>query len=98
MQVSGLRGSAKMRMGCGLRLDDFSGGNTARADISALDRALEVDLDPLQVREEPAQRFADDLGAGATGAFDLPAPLIFVARDRAFLADKTFFWHRISIS
>lgn len=78
----------------GLGLDDFSGGNTACADISALDCALQINFDPLQVRQKSAQRFANNLGTGAAGTFNLAAPFIFVARDRAFLTDDTCFWHR----
>lgn len=72
---------------------DLAGGDTTGADIHAFNNAFQVDFDALQVREETAQGFSDNLGSGTAGPLDLAAPLIFDTRNRAFIANNACLWH-----
>jgi len=72
---------------------DFSGADAAGAHVNAPDRSIKNNFDPLQVRQETAQRFSNDLGTGTAGPFDLTAAFVFGARYRAFMADNAFFGH-----
>ena len=80
-----------------LRFGDLAGLDAAGADELSSDRAFDLDFDALQVGMETAQGLSDDLGTGTAGPLDRTASLIFVAGDRAFIADDTNSSHRISL-
>ena len=73
--------------------DDLSGGNAAGADSGSFDRSVDNDLDPLEVGEETAQGFADDLRTGTARPLDLPASFIFDPGDDPFVAYRAHFCH-----
>ena len=72
---------------------DLPGADAAGTHVNAPDRSLVDNFDPLQVGQETAQRFSDDLGTSTAGPFDLTAAFVFGARDGAFMADNAFFRH-----
>ncbi len=54
-------------------------------------RSADVDLQPLQVREEAADGFTDDLGTRTAFTSDHPAAFVFDAGKGAFFAIETCF-------
>jgi hypothetical protein len=76
-----------------LGFNNFSSGNTAGADISPLNGPFEINLDSLEVRKESTESLADDFRTGTACPFDLTAPFVFDARNRAFLTYHACFCH-----
>jgi hypothetical protein len=76
-----------------LGFNNFSGGYTARTDFYFLDRPFEIDFNLLEVGEEAAQAFTDNLRTGPTRPFDLSASFIFHPGDSPFVAYGAYFRH-----
>ena len=82
----------------GLCFNDLACGNAACANVDPLDCAFEIDLDFLKVRKKAAESLTDNFRTGTTGPLDLSASFIFIARDRALLANCASFWHMLTFT
>ena len=63
--------------------------DAAGANEVGLSGAVDLDFDPLEIREELTQRFADNLGPGSAFSFDHTAAFILVAWGNTFFAYET---------
>ena len=70
---------------------DLAASDAGRANHFAFDRTFEDDLNSLQIGEETAKCFPDDLGTGTALTLDHTASFIFVAGDSSLAADNTRF-------
>jgi len=61
-----------------LSLGDFASLNALNADRNTADGSVDVGFNRLKIRQEAAEIFSNDLGAGAAFSFDHTAPDIFV--------------------
>lgn len=69
--------------------DNFVGLNAGCADQGALDAAIDIDLDALQVRQELTEGLADDFGTGTAFFLFHTASFVFLTRGRMFAANDT---------
>jgi hypothetical protein len=93
VKIEGHQGKPVGRENPFLSLLDFPGLEAFGADVDPFGYAFDEGFDFLQIGMEEPQGFADDLGTGAAFAFDHTASFIFIAREGAFSADFTRFWH-----
>src|SRR5207247_9971112 len=75
------------------RLLDQAAADGADGDADRLDRAVDLDLDPLEVREEPPLGGAGDLAADAAEVFGLAAVALLVAADGLLAGNRTLHAH-----
>src|ERR1700741_2395308 len=74
-------------------LFDQPAADGADGDADRLDRAVDLDPDPLQVRGEPPLGGAGDLSADAAEVFRLAAVSLLIAADRLLAGDRTLHAH-----
>src|SRR5438874_7927604 len=80
------------------RLLDQPAADGADGDADRLDRAVDLDLDPLQVRQEPPLGGAGNLAADAAEVLGLAPVALLVAADRLLAGDRTLHAHDESSS
>ena len=70
-----------------LHSDDLAGLHAFGADKDPFDGAAQIGFDFLQIGQEGAESFSNDLGPGAAFTTDHTASFIFIPRRGAFFAD-----------